>query len=136
MAEHRQQAAPMVEVSPERQQGWIRQDDGRHRWWNGECWTDYYTNYPHDPVAVKRVIDSFADNPPRWVKQDDGRLRWWAGEHYTDDWKSDPEAVVDEPTDRVAGSVADEIKKLAELREAGVLTDEEFSAAKKRLLGI
>jgi Short C-terminal domain len=34
-----------------------------------------------------------------------------------------------------AFSVADELKKLAELRDAGVLTDEEFAAQKARLLG-
>lgn len=33
-----------------------------------------------------------------------------------------------------AGSIADEIRKLAEQRDAGLLTDEEFAAAKKRVL--
>jgi len=33
-------------------------------------------------------------------------------------------------------SAADEIKKLAELKEAGFLTEEEFEAKKKQLLGI
>lgn len=33
------------------------------------------------------------------------------------------------------GSVADELKKLADLRAAGVLTDEEFAAQKQRVLG-
>jgi Short C-terminal domain len=33
-------------------------------------------------------------------------------------------------------SAADEIKKLAELRDSGILTEEEFSAKKKQLLGI
>jgi hypothetical protein len=33
------------------------------------------------------------------------------------------------------GSVADELKKLADLRAAGVLTDEEFATQKQRLLG-
>jgi hypothetical protein len=32
--------------------------------------------------------------------------------------------------------VADEIKKLAELRDQGILTEEEFTAKKKQLLGI
>jgi hypothetical protein len=32
-------------------------------------------------------------------------------------------------------SIADEIKKLVDLRESGVITEEEFQAAKKRLLG-
>jgi hypothetical protein len=34
-----------------------------------------------------------------------------------------------------AGLVADELRKLAELRDAGVLTDEEFAVQKARLLG-
>jgi hypothetical protein len=35
-----------------------------------------------------------------------------------------------------AVSAADEIKKLAELHAAGILTDEEFAAKKKQLLGL
>nr|WP_316620774.1 SHOCT domain-containing protein [uncultured Ruminococcus sp.] len=31
---------------------------------------------------------------------------------------------------------ADEIRKLAQLRDEGVITDEEFTAKKKQLLGI
>jgi hypothetical protein len=31
--------------------------------------------------------------------------------------------------------IADELKKLAELRDAGVLTDDEFASQKARLLG-
>ncbi len=34
-----------------------------------------------------------------------------------------------------SGSLADELRKLAELREAGVLSDGEFEAQKARLLG-
>jgi hypothetical protein len=33
-------------------------------------------------------------------------------------------------------NVADEIKKLAELKDSGILTEEEFTAKKKQLLGI
>lgn len=36
---------------------------------------------------------------------------------------------------KLPSSVADEIKKLAELKEAGVLTEEEFEVKKKQLLG-
>lgn len=35
-----------------------------------------------------------------------------------------------------AASAADEIKKLAELHAAGILTDDEFAAKKKQLLGL
>jgi hypothetical protein len=38
------------------------------------------------------------------------------------------------PAQAAAGSVADELKKLAALRDSGVLTDEEFQAQKRRLL--
>jgi hypothetical protein len=119
-----------IDLNPAR---WVKLDDGRHRWWNGENWTDYYTLYPHDPAAVGRVMASLAE-PPKWVKQEDGRLRWWAGEEWSDSWKADPEVI-----DVVAApalSSADEIKKLADLHTAGVLTDDEFAAAKKKLLGI
>ncbi|WP_207748316.1 SHOCT domain-containing protein [Clostridium beijerinckii] len=33
-------------------------------------------------------------------------------------------------------SVADEIRKLAELKEQGILTEDEFSSKKKQLLGL
>ena len=39
------------------------------------------------------------------------------------------------PAPTSVGSVADELQKLAQLHEQGVLTDSEFSAAKQRLLG-
>jgi hypothetical protein len=44
-----------------------------------------------------------------------------------------PEA--DPATDKPAGLVADELRKLADLRSEGVLTEAEFAAAKERLLG-
>lgn len=43
--------------------------------------------------------------------------------------------VVSQPTVSSDGLVADELRKLAELRDAGVLTDAEFAAQKARLLG-
>lgn len=39
-----------------------------------------------------------------------------------------------ESTASSSGSVADELKKLAELKSQGILSDEEFESAKKRLL--
>ena len=41
-----------------------------------------------------------------------------------------PETVINE----INNSAADEIKKLAELKEQGILTDEEFNARKKQIL--
>lgn len=136
MTEHQTQAAQLVAIDDSNPARWIRQEDGRHRWWNGECWTDYFTNYPADPVAVGKVMAAFAGSPPRWVKQDNGRLRWWAGEHFTDDWKADPERAEAVVSSGAAIDLTEEIKKLAELHQAGVLTDEEFTAGKKKVLGI
>ena len=41
-----------------------------------------------------------------------------------------------QPASSESVSVADEIKKLADLMESGILTDEEFEAKKKHLLGL
>ncbi len=41
----------------------------------------------------------------------------------------------DAPTDPVGGSPLDEIERLAELKERGVITDQEFETHKRRLLG-
>jgi len=77
-------------------------------------------------------------NPPRWIILEDGRERWWAGLSWTDDYKVEPEEVVVAITSEAAAAptAADEIKKLGDLHTAGILTDDEFSAAKKKLLGI
>lgn len=40
------------------------------------------------------------------------------------------------PAAAPAASAADEIRKLAELRDAGVLTEDEFTAKKRQLLGL
>ncbi|TXI62714.1 MAG: hypothetical protein E6Q48_05475 [Limnohabitans sp.] len=48
---------------------------------------------------------------------------------------SKPETVVvTPPKQQPSASVADEIKKLAELKEAGLLTEEEFAVQKSKLL--
>lgn len=44
------------------------------------------------------------------------------------------QVVVQAPVAVAPASMADELRKLAELRDQGILTDEEFSAAKARLL--
>ncbi len=150
MSEHQSQSAQTVVVVQAPSSGgqqpagaaadgwWSPQADGRHRWWNGERWTDYYTGYPNDPAAVQKAFRSLDQNPPRWIVQEDGRERWWAGLTWTDDYKVEPEPVVVAitSTDTATPTAADEIKKLGELHQAGVLTDEEFAAAKKKLLGI
>jgi len=40
------------------------------------------------------------------------------------------------PSENTGGSVADEIEKLAALRERGILTEDEFQAKKAQMLGL
>jgi hypothetical protein len=41
-----------------------------------------------------------------------------------------------EPAHALTDEVVDQLKKLAELRDAGIVTDEEFTAKKRALLGL
>jgi hypothetical protein len=46
-------------------------------------------------------------------------------------------AVIDGPKGQIEmGSSADELKKLADLKASGVLSEEEFQAKKKKILGV
>ncbi len=48
-------------------------------------------------------------------------------------------SAVDKPvvaTPQAGGDAIEQIKQLAELRDKGILTEEEFSAKKKQLLGL
>jgi hypothetical protein len=48
-----------------------------------------------------------------------------------------PEAApADGPAGALTDEVVDQLKKLAELRDAGIVTDEEFTAKKQALLGL
>jgi hypothetical protein len=63
------------------------------------------------------------------------------------DYQDEPQDYQDEPQEEVppappppaptsGGTGADEIQRLAELHDAGTLTDDEFAAAKAKALGI
>ena len=47
-----------------------------------------------------------------------------------------PQVPAQAPSPEAAVDVADQLRKLAELRDQGILTDEEFSAQKSKLLGV
>ena len=47
-----------------------------------------------------------------------------------------PQVPAQAPAPEAAVDVADQLRKLAELRDQGILTDEEFAAQKSRLLGV
>ncbi|MBX3437513.1 MAG: SHOCT domain-containing protein [Planctomycetaceae bacterium] len=131
-----QQAVATPSTNPAR---WVLRADGRHRWWNGDHWTDYYTLNPNAPQAIEQAKAALTDSPPRWRQQPDGRFRWWGGSEWTDDFTRDPTGEIEYVQAALpstnSGSTEDLIK-LAELHKAGVLTDDEFAAAKKKLLGL
>jgi hypothetical protein len=120
---------------------WIKADDGRYRWWNGDNWTDYYvaTSTP-DAAQIDAAKAAVVDFPPRWRQQPDGRFQWWAGNLWTTSYTRDPGGEIEYAQAEAAvtstASAADEIQKLAELHKSGILTDDEFAAAKKKALGI
>jgi hypothetical protein len=60
-------------------------------------------------------------------RQEEDQAEWWCDEDGTVHHR-------DEGTGQAA-SVADELAKLVQLRDAGALTDEEFAAQKAKLLG-
>lgn len=145
MSEHRGQLQNLpaeqaaAAVNPAR---WVPVGDGRNRWWDGEHWTDYHVANPSDVQEIEAAMSGLADGPPRWRQQPDGRFRWWGGVTFSDEYTRDPTGEIEYTqaapaiTASGGGGRADEIVKLAELHDAGVLTDEEFTAAKRRALGI
>lgn len=53
-----------------------------------------------------------------------------------EDLKAEIEQRIAQPSTSHMVSTADELEKLAALRERGILTEEEFAAKKKQLLGL
>ncbi len=101
----------------------------------------------NEPQASKPA-KAAKPNPARWVLQSDGRYRWWGGVQWTDYFTADPGSPDPTPVASpaaVEGAVAAQapapgpdpvaqIKQLAELRDAGILTDDEFAAKKAEIL--
>ncbi|HET6299989.1 SHOCT domain-containing protein [Microbacterium sp.] len=130
-----QQAQTAQKAHPQ----WVRLADGRFRWWNGDCWTDYFVINPNDPAEVESARQYLAENPPRWIQQPDQRFRWWGGLQWTDDYTRDPRGDIEylpqqAPHNPPQPSAAEELERLASLYAAGHITAEEFAAAKARAL--
>lgn len=120
---------------------WMPQLEGGFRWWNGENWTDFYTQNHLAPNAIEDAKASMLDYPPRWRQQDDGRYRWWAGSTWSDVYTTNPTGKIESLAPKAlpaAGTSTgtDDLQKLVLLHASGALTDEEFTAAKRKLLGI
>jgi putative oligomerization/nucleic acid binding protein len=57
-------------------------------------------------------------------------------EYYDDEPEPQYQAPPPQPAEPAQQDYAAELQKLAQLKDAGVLTDEEFEAKKKQILGI
>lgn len=146
MSEHR---GDLLNLPPEHASGapsnplpqWMPLPDGRFVWFNGTTYTDHIVRNPNDPVEVEATGRALAMNPPRWIQQPDGRFRWWAGLQWTDDFTRDPRGDIEylpqpQPHTQSApppGASA-ELERLAAMHSAGLLTTEEFAAAKAHVL--
>jgi hypothetical protein len=102
---------PAMPMPDETSEGWKPDPTGRHpdRYFDGTAWTIWVRDKP----GGTRSEDPAVMPEPR-------------------------DARSDEPSDGAGvgpTSVADELRKLVELRDEGVLTDEEFAVQKARLLG-
>jgi Short C-terminal domain len=113
------------------------------------------------PRAVSRLLEAFKqiggrmaapeDVTEGWQNDPSGRFpdRYWDGTAWTQ-WvrdkpggtrfEDDPVAPPQGPAAKASGSsttvsIADELRKLAELRDSGELTNDEFTVLKNRLLG-
>jgi len=69
-------------------------------------------------------------------QQDDQQQQYEQQQAYQQQAAPPPAYAAPEPAETGTDAAVDEIKKLAELKEQGLLTDEEFAAKKKQILGI
>jgi hypothetical protein len=76
----------------------------------------------------KAVIDNTAKGPSKTFSE-------WLRNRINNKSTTAPVQTIS-PAPSTESSAIDQIKKLAELKDAGVLTEEEFTAKKKQLLGI
>lgn len=94
-------------------------------------------------VHVPATPQAPTGTPAGWYPDPTGRhgQRWWGGATWMDsvldgsEQTTDAEGVrlMDAPTPPAA-SVAEQLRELAELRDSGVLTEEEFAAQKAKVL--
>jgi len=88
-----------------------------------------YTGYPPDQLSEADLQEAMADLDiaPEPLDEADRQAMNTAG--------PPPPAVSPSPADTQADYI-DELKRLAELKEAGIISNEEFEAKKKQLLGL
>ena len=87
---------------------------------------------PHAPLPASAPAYT-----PGWYEPiADGLEHWHDGTRYTGHTRPKAPAVTSLPGAPASEDMRTELLRLAELHGQGILTDEEFAAAKKKLLGI
>ena len=90
-----------------------------------------YTGYPPDQLSEEDLQAAMADLNIQPEPLDDEDRQALAETQAQADSAPAPSATAPAQADYI-----DELKRLAELRDAGVITDEDFEAKKKQLLGL
>ena len=116
---------------------WHQQPDGSWLRWNDE--TQAWEPWAGNAVATQQQTRTQASQPVHhngawWQQQPDGNwLRWNETSQAWEPWTgaAQPAATQAQPG---SGDVFDQIRKLAELKDQGILSEEEFSAKKQALL--
>lgn len=114
---------------------WHQQPDGSWLRWNQdteawEAWAGNATTTTMQPGATQPVHH----NGAWWQQQPDGSwLRWNDQGQTWEPWAGSVQPS-QSPGQPGSGDVFDQIRKLAELKDQGIVSDEEFSAKKQALL--
>jgi hypothetical protein len=117
---------------------WHQQPDGSWLRWNEETeawepWTGNATTTTQQPAGTQ-TAQPVHHNGAWWQRQPDGGwLRWNDQGQLWERWESSAQPTQAQ-AEAGSGDVFDQIRKLSELRDQGILSEEEFSAKKQALL--
>ena len=116
---------------------WHQQPDGSWLRWNDE--TQAWEPWAGNAVATQQQPRTQASQPVHhngawWQQQPDGSwLRWNEASQAWEPWTGAAQPTATQ-AQQGSGDVFDQIRKLAELKDQGILSEEEFSAKKQALL--
>jgi hypothetical protein len=119
---------------------WHQQPDGSWLRWNEdtqtwEPWAGNMTTTVQQPVA-QTAAQPVHHNGAWWQQRPDGGwLRWNEQAQTWEPWAGGAQPTQTQvQAQSGSGDVFDQIRKLAELKDQGILSEEEFSAKKQTLL--
>jgi hypothetical protein len=114
---------------------WHQQPDGSWLRWNDEtkAWEPWAGNATAmQQPAWTQTAQPVHHNGAWWQQQPDGSwLRWNDDTQAWEHWAGDAQPAQGQ---QGSGDVFDQIRKLSELKEQGIVSEEEFTAKKQALL--